>query len=211
MKIKAIFWDNDGVLVDTEKLYFEATRTVLLPLGIELTTEMFSDLFLSKGIGAFHLAKDKGLSEAEIDRLREERNSIYSKLLQESNFMLDDIMDVLTSLHGKYMMGIVTSAKREHFNIIHNKTGLLKYFNFVLTRENYRNSKPDPEPYILAVRKSGFNEKECLAIEDTERGLTSAKMAGIYCYAVPNELSKSNDFSKADRILYNIKEILQYL
>jgi beta-phosphoglucomutase-like phosphatase (HAD superfamily) len=59
--IKAIFWDNDGVLVDTERLYFRATQHVLATVGIPLTKEQYIDLFLVQGKGAWHLAADKGL------------------------------------------------------------------------------------------------------------------------------------------------------
>jgi beta-phosphoglucomutase-like phosphatase (HAD superfamily) len=87
----------------------------------------------------------------------------------------------------------------------------LKYFNFVLTGDDYTKFKPDPEPYVLAVRKSGFQKKECIAIEDSERGLISAKRAGISCIVIPTELTKTGNFSQADKILGNIKEVLEEL
>ena len=74
--IEAIFWDNDGVLVDTEHLYFEATRRVLSTVGIELTEADYRDLFLVRGTGAWHLAEAQGIGSARIDALKSARNAL---------------------------------------------------------------------------------------------------------------------------------------
>jgi len=79
--IKAIFWDNDGVLVDTERLYFLATQQTLATVGVPLTKEQYIELFLVQGKGAWHLAAEKGVSPSAIEQLRHERNTLYSTLL----------------------------------------------------------------------------------------------------------------------------------
>src|SRR5712691_10523196 len=79
--LKAIFWDNDGVLVDTERLYFRATQHVLATVGVLLTQAQYIDLFLVQGKGAWHLAAEKGVSPSAIAQLRHERNTLYSTLL----------------------------------------------------------------------------------------------------------------------------------
>ena len=86
--IKAILWDNDGVLVDTEQLYYEATRDVMASTGIALSEEQYKDLFLLQGRGAWHLAAEKGISPEEIERLREERNDVYSRGLTRSSLAM---------------------------------------------------------------------------------------------------------------------------
>ena len=68
--VKAILWDNDGVLVDTEHLYFAATQHVLASAGISLTQEQYIELFLMQGKGAWHLAEERGVPSVDIDRLR---------------------------------------------------------------------------------------------------------------------------------------------
>lgn len=206
--IKAIFWDNDGVLVDTERLYFSATQQILSTVGISLTTEAYIDLFLVRGTGAWHLAEEKGLSRHEVDRLRERRNTLYSTMLLEEQVIGDGAAEVLGALCGHYTMGIVTSSRKDHFDLIHRKSDLLKYFDFVLTADDYTKFKPHPQPYLLAVEKSGFRQEECLAVEDSERGLRSAKSAGIRCIVIPTELTRGGDFSQADKVLQTIKEIL---
>jgi HAD superfamily hydrolase (TIGR01509 family) len=104
-------------------------------------------------------------------------------------------------------MGVVTSSQRGHFEIIHAATGLLRYFDFVLTREDYENSKPDPEPYLAGIAKTGFSAHECIAVEDTPRGLTAATGAGLKCVVIPNALTIGGDFTTAHQVLRDIREL----
>ncbi len=204
---KAILWDNDGVLVDTEHLYRDATRGVLATIGIDLSDAQYRDLFLSRNNGAWHLAAKLGHSEAAIARMRKERDARYSTMLSARNHAIAGVEDVLRELHGRYAMAVVTSSQRAHFDIIHAATGFLRYFDFVLAREDYANSKPDPEPYLAAIAKTGFTAEECIAVEDTPRGLTAATGAGIRCVVIPNALTAGGDFSAAHKILRDIREL----
>lgn len=205
--IKAIFWDNDGILVDTERLYFAATKKILATVDIELTKEMYIDYFLIRGNGTWHLARKKGLSSDVINNLRNERNVLYGQMLESECDIIDGAKEVVEALYGKCLMGIVTSSRKDHFEIIHESLGILEYFDFILTGDDYKKFKPDPEPYLLAVEKSGFHKDECIAIEDSERGLISAKAAGIHCFVIPNELTSNGNFLAADKVLKNISEL----
>lgn len=209
--IEAIFWDNDGVLVDTEHLYFEATRQVLGTVGIGLTQETYVDLFMVQSAGAWQMAARHGVSADDIRRLRDERDALYCELLDREPLLMEDIAEVLDALHGKYVMGVVTSAQKNHFDLIHRRTGLLKYFDFVLTGNDYTRFKPHPEPYMRALAKSGAAPEACLAIEDTERGLESAKGAGIRCVVVPSRLTRGRQFVKADKVLDRLVDLVELL
>jgi len=210
-EIKAIFWDNDGVLVDTEHLYFQATQQILASAGIRLTREKYIELFLVQGKGAWHLAEERGIPPADIDHLRNKRNALYSELLAGPPRLTADIARILDALHGRYVMGVVTSSRKDHFDLIHRATGLLKYFDFILTASDFSHVKPHPEPYLRAVDKSGIGREACVAIEDSERGLASAKGAGISCIVVPTALTRGGNFDGAHRVLENIGEILAVL
>src|SRR5262245_25602437 len=113
--IRAIFWDNDGVLVDTEHLYFEASQQVLAQAGIPLLDEAYVELVLRQGRGAWHLVEERGVPPADIDRLRGERSALYARLLDQAPRLIDGVLDVLEALHGKYVMGVVTSSRKDHF------------------------------------------------------------------------------------------------
>jgi len=180
---------------------------VLASAGITLTQEMYLELLLIQGRGAWHLAEAKGLAPADIAGLRNQRDERYLELLGSQAKVMDGVEDVLNILYGKYLMGVVTSSHREHFEFVHRRTGLVKYFAFVLACEDYSKFKPDQEPYLAAVQKTGFETKECIAVEDSERGLTSAAAAGLKCIIVPNKLTRSGKFLKAYKVLENIRNL----
>ncbi|MCP4602931.1 MAG: HAD family phosphatase [Proteobacteria bacterium] len=203
----AIFFDNDGVLVDTEKLYFAATREILLQNGVELTGEDFREFFLLKNIGAWHLIE--GVTDAQITALRQARHKRYSELLKDGVPLIPGVHKTVIALARTHTLGIVTSSARDHFQLIHQRTNLLHHFSFVISREDYHRSKPDPEPYRLAIEKSGFKAAECLAVEDSERGLRAARAAGIACVVIPTLETKGSDFSSANRVLDNINELVE--
>lgn len=205
---KAIFWDNDGVLVDTEPIFFDATKTILARCGVELTEQFFIDQCLKLNTSAFNLLDPK---KHNIDSLRDERDLLYMNYLKKSAPLRPGIENVLTSLHGRLKMGVVTSSWKDHFDEIMSSSGLRKYFSFFITADDVDNHKPHPEPYLKALMLTGFEPHECLVVEDTERGVTAAKAAGLTCFAVPTPLSKGNDFSKADKVLGNISELLEFV
>ncbi|MCU0562845.1 MAG: HAD-IA family hydrolase [Desulfobacterales bacterium] len=184
MRKTAIFWDNDGVLVDTEVLYYEANRQVLAGLGVELTVEQFA-----------------------MEEKRSERNRVYSDLLRTRSFAVPGAAEVLEALAGRLATGIVTSSRRDHFELIHARTGFGRFFEFVVSCDDVRNTKPDPEPYLRALELSGRRPVECLAVEDSERGLAAAKAAGLECWVIPTALTRDGDFRTADRVLGSIAEV----
>src|SRR5262245_44978933 len=119
MSVEAIFWDNDGVLVETEPLYFEATRRVLATSGVELTEQQYLELFLIQGRGAWHLLEERGAGADDINRLRDERNALYTRLLEQGPPVVEGIARTLTALSGRYVMGIVTTSQKDHFDLMH--------------------------------------------------------------------------------------------
>jgi HAD superfamily hydrolase (TIGR01509 family) len=211
MRVAAIFWDNDGVLVETEHLYFEATRRVLASVGVDLTEEHYRELFLTQGKGAWHLAEQRGVAAVRIQQLKEERNIVYGELIQEAPRLLAGVADTLAALHGRYVMGIVTSSRRDHFELIHRETGLLRYFDFVITADDCPRTKPCPDPYVMAIGRSGVEPGACVAIEDSERGLEAATQAGIRCVIVPSGLTLQQNFKGAAAVLSSVRDIPHFL
>ena len=204
--IRAVLWDNDGVLVDTEALYFDATREVLASVGAELTRDLFVRTSLEEGRSAFDLARERGTTEDEVKRLRSRRDERYSAFLRLGVPVFDGAEEVLSRLHGRVRMGVVTSAHREHFDLIHRSTGLVRYFDFVLAREDYESSKPHPDPYLAALERHGLRAEESVVIEDSVRGLLAARGAGIRCIVVPNALTRQGRFDGAHAVVGNLRE-----
>jgi len=205
--VKAILWDNDGVLVDTEQLYFRVTKDVLASVGVDLTEDQFVELLLVQGRGAWHLAEERGIVGDEIDRLREQRNAQYAECLARAPLVLAGVESVLAELHGRYVMGIVTTCIPEHFAVIHRSSGLLKYFDFVLLPGDYDRHKPHPDPYLRAIERSGVDRSACVAIEDSERGLASATGAGLRCFVIRTPLTRGRAFAGAHRVLDSVADV----
>ena len=196
----ALLWDNDGILVDTEGLYFAATRAALATVGVDLDEALYLELFLREGRGAFHLARERGLDDAQIDALRTARDDHYARLLQTGPLVFAGAAQAVTTLAGRYRMAIVTSSERDHFHLVHRSTGLLPHFEFALTQGDYARAKPHPDPYLAALARIGLPAEACLVIEDSERGLRAARAAGIRCWAVPSRLARHGSFADAERV-----------
>lgn len=208
---KFILWDNDGVLVDTEKYYFKANQIVLKELDVDLTVEQFKKISLKDGKSVLELARKCGLDDSAILELRDKRDKVYEQFIFNDNIALPHVQETLKKLYGKIGMGVVTSTKKAYFEFLHNKTGFNKYFEFVVAREEYKVAKPDPEPYLIGIEKSGFSKSEIIAVEDTPRGIIAAKTAGIQCVFLPNQFTKDIVVPEADIKLDSITEITHEL
>ena len=188
-KLTAILWDHDGVLVDTERLYFRATRDMLARVGVEVTVEEYQQLLFIEGRGAWHLAVERGVRKDEIDKLRAARDDLYQDLLMRGDVLVAGAFALLERLKPRYRMAVVTSSRRSHFNAIHDRTRLRELVEFVLTREDYVHCKPHPEPYLQALQRLSLPAEQCVVIEDSERGLRSAQAAGLCCWIVRSEFT----------------------
>ena len=206
--LSAILWDNDGVLVDTERFYYQANRDYLRGHGIELSEAQFFEWFLADNCGAWHLLEAGGASAEQIARWRRERNALHLELIHAaSELVTPGIEPLLASLAGRVEMGIVTSATQASFDAIHARHDLLRHFRFALTAETYARSKPAPDPYLLGVDRIGRPADECLVIEDSPRGLAAARAAGLRCIVLRSPLTHWHDFAGADRVVDSVAEL----
>lgn len=204
--MNTLLFDNDGVLVDTERYYFTANRRVLEPFGITLTAEQFADVSLRQGLSVIRtLLPD--CPEHTLAGLHRQRNRLYTELLQTEPLAIPGIEKQLVLLGQQYRMAIVTSSLREHFDIIHSRLDLLRYFDFVLTREDYQNSKPAPDPYLTALQRASAHPAQCLVIEDSPRGQQSALAAGLRCVLVSNPLLGASAFDPQSRLISDIGQL----
>jgi HAD superfamily hydrolase (TIGR01509 family) len=204
--VEAILFDNDGVLVDTEALYFRANREILATIDVTLEETAYVELFLRTGQGAWHLAEARGHDAAAVRALRAARDRRYVELVTEAgaSVRMPRALEIVAALARRYRLAIVTSAEPEPFARTHARTGLLPYFEVVLTRDRYQRSKPDPEPYRCAMERLGLTPAQCLVIEDSRRGLDAARAAGVACWVIPSGLTAGESFEGADAILSDL-------
>jgi HAD superfamily hydrolase (TIGR01509 family) len=203
---KYILFDNDGVLVETEKWYFRANAEILERMGIALEEERYLEIMV-KGQSAFLLAEEKGFGSVEIEKARDKRNELYQHYIHTENIEIEGVKDVLKSLAQKYKMGIVTSSRREDFELIHAKRGITEYMDFVLCSGEYGRSKPHPDPYLKGLKLFGGHKEEAIVVEDSQRGLCSAFNAGIDCVVVHNDFTLKHDFTNATHRIKTLSEL----
>lgn len=207
---KYVLFDHDGVLVDTEPWYYRAGERALAEIGVALDRDRYLQ-DMSDGAGTWAQAKAAGIDDHAIDILRETRDRYYQEYLRTETIEIDGVAEALAELSHHVRMAIVTTAKREDFELIHRDRHLTQYMDFVLVRGDYLRAKPDPEPYLKALERFGAPRADALVVEDSARGLRSAVAAQIDCAVVHNEFTKSQDFSSARyriRTLADLTDIL---
>jgi HAD superfamily hydrolase (TIGR01509 family) len=132
--------------------------------------------------------------------LRAARDRRYIELVTGEDVAIPGVGDIVPALARRYRLAIVTSSERGPFARTHARTGLLEHFELVLAHGDYVRGKPDPDPYLRAVERLGVDPDRCLVIEDSERGLRSAKAAGLRCWVIPSGLTAGGSFGAADAV-----------
>ncbi len=205
---KYILFDNDGVLVETESWYFKANVEILQSMGIHLDETRYREIMI-KGQSAFILAEEAGFSEEAIDRARDQRNRLYQHYIRHEDISIPHVKEIIEELASSYRMGIVTSARREDFELIHRQRGIAQKMEFVLCSGEYGRSKPHPDPYLAGAKKLGAEKAATIVVEDSQRGLESAYAAGIDCVIVHNDFTRHHDFSKARYRIDTLEALLR--
>jgi HAD superfamily hydrolase (TIGR01509 family) len=209
--VQAILWDQDGLLVDTERLYFKANREALGRETVRFTKGDYVRIFLRSNRGLDAIGGEQGWSRRKIERVRAFRNRRYAQLLRTGVRLLPWARSVVKHLAVRYRMVIVTSSYREHVKLIDRTAGLLRHMEFVVAEGDFTRSKPDPEPYRVALRRLGLRPSQCVAVEDSERGLVAARGAGVRCIVIPNSLTRGGDFRGAWRVLPSLRGVATVL
>lgn len=203
---KYILWDHDGVLVDTEPWYYRATKSALAEIGIDVQLDEYL-AFMARGQSLWDLAAKAGVAELDIHRHKRDRNASYQHHLVSEDIEIPGVVDLLEELAKGYAMAIVTTAKKDDFELIHRSRDIVRHMEFVLMSGDYARSKPAPDPYLAALDKFAITPDRAVVIEDSQRGLCSAVAAGIDCIVVHNDFTATQDFSAATHIIDTIAEL----
>ena len=207
---KYILFDNDGVLVETEKWYFLSNVEILKTMGIDLSEERYLEIMV-KGQSAFTLAQEHGISSEVIEKNRRKRDKLYQHYICTENIEIKGVKEIILHLKQKYQMAIITSARREDFELIHASRGISEHMDFVLCSKEYPRSKPYPDPYLKGLNNFQAQKNETIIVEDSQRGLESAFAADIDCVIVHNHFTRTHDFSKAKHFINSLEELEKLL
>ena len=207
---KFILFDNDGVLIETEKWYYEANKKALKEIDVTLEFDVYMEI-MARGGTAWEVAQKLGYKQSIIDEQRRRRDTYYQEYISSQEIEIEGVLDTLEVLSLDYSMGVVTTSRRVDFDLIHSQRDIVKYMDFTLCVEEYPRSKPYPDPYLAGMKKFDALKHECLIVEDSQRGLTSAVNAGIECAVVKNSFTATHDLSAATYRLENLVELPELL
>jgi len=206
--IKAVIFDMDGLMVDTEPLYSKAMSQVAEKRGKSFTLDIKQKLMGRRAIESLTIFKEQlGLNESPEELLRE-REEIYGKLLAQNVTPMPGLFKLLDLLNKlDIRKAIASSSKRKWIELIIHKLGILDQFEIIVSGEEIKHGKPDPEIYLLTSKKLNLAPEECLVLEDALSGVASAKAAKMKCITVPNQFTQGLDFSNADLVVNSLEEI----
>jgi HAD superfamily hydrolase (TIGR01509 family) len=209
--IDTVLWDNDGVLLDTEILFFETTRAGFNRYGLDLTKEMWGRHYLGEGKSSREIAAQLGAERNRIEAMLDERNQQYREVLRKKPPLRPQVLETLNLLYGRVRMAMVTGSHRDQLQLMHRDSGLLEFFDAIVTGDECSQPKPHPELYLAGLKALGANAQNCIAVEDSPRGLAAARAAGIACIVVPTELTHGLDFVGALSIEPDVSGVLRYV
>lgn len=201
-----VIFDLDGVLIDSEGLYYRAYTEVLKPYGVTVTQREYEEYWIAQGIGPEYIVKKHNLSVSP-HTLRTLRSPIFLKLLETEVRLMPYAKDALTHLSEHFGLTVATNSNREHLDFVLKRFGIDRFFDHTVARQDYERAKPEPDAFLAAAKRLGLAREQCVVVEDTYRGVTAAAKAGIACIAVPNEYTQNNDFSQAALLLPNLGEL----
>ncbi|MBI3610619.1 MAG: HAD family phosphatase [Nitrospirae bacterium] len=217
--LRAVIFDCDGVIVDSEPHHLKAFKEVLAEEGISLSTEDYYSKYLAMD--------DKGCFEAVLHEhnrpvdnkilksLIIRKMEIYRRLSQQELILYPGVVDLVRKLQGRYRLAIASGAFRGEVKFALDKGGMRDAFPVMVTAQDVRNGKPHPEAFQTAlaqinaknpVPSPAIRPDECLVIEDSLHGIEGAKAAGMKCLAVTNSYPKEK-LTHADLVVKSLDQI----
>jgi HAD superfamily hydrolase (TIGR01509 family) len=198
LTIKAVVFDFDGLMFNTEEIFNLSGKELLRRRGKEMTPAILSMMMGRRSDEAFPLMiKALGLTE-EPAVLRAEERAIFHELLWKHVAPMPGLFELLAHIESRGLpKGVATSSRRPYIESLLGHFQLMDRFNVTLTAEDVTQGKPHPEIYLTAAARIGVSPAEMLVLEDSEMGTRSAAAAGAVAVSVPHEHSRQHDFSTA--------------
>jgi beta-phosphoglucomutase len=219
MQTKAVIFDFDGVIVDTEPLHYKSFQEILEPVGLGYSWEDYVAVFMGfDDRDAFQEAyhrQGKSLSGPELELLINRKAAVFQKVINDGVTAYPGVIELINHLHqNRIPLAICSGALRSDIEPILAQLGITDRFSHIVTAEDVPHSKPDPTCYKQAYEKLygtfpelTSNPERCIAIEDTPAGIASAKGANLEVVAVTNSYPAAS-LTKADRIVARLDELI---
>jgi HAD superfamily hydrolase (TIGR01509 family) len=209
MAANGIIFDFDGLIIDTEMPGCRAWAELFGKYGFSFTIENWKRT-IGTGPTAYdpaqHLCQlTNGLLDKET--IRKQTLARIHELIESQPLQPGVLEFIQKSWQSGLPLAVASSSNREWVEGYLAKLKLRHYFQFVCTSTDVKKVKPDPQLYLLATEKLGLKPDEVIAFEDSPNGIKAAKSAGIYCIAIPNEITQTMDLTMADRIVNSFSEL----
>lgn len=211
-KLKAIIFDMDGVLFDTERAYMNRLNRFMKNDGKQIDFAMQMNL-----LGSSDQEKWDYIQTLYGNSLRKEQFfQRYDAYYQKEPFsyqaiMFDEVMDTLSTLYSQgYTLALASSSLMKEINYALTECNLMHFFTSIMSGEQCKQTKPDPQIYLDTLKALHMKAEDGIVIEDSEYGIRAAKAAGLYVIARKDDYINV-DQSKADRIIYHHHEIFEII
>ena len=208
--IKTVIFDMDGVIVDTEPVHNYAYNQHFKLLNIEVNAEMYASFTGNSTKNIFERLKIQFNLDEEVNALVETKRNLFNDAFdnKEDLHLLDGVGDLIKDLYDNGMQLILASSSATvTINRVFNRFGLHKYFTHIVSGEDFPKSKPHPAIFLRAAELANTPVENCIVIEDSTNGIIAAKAAGIYCIGYDSFHSKLQDYSLADVVITDFKEL----
>ena len=209
--IKAVAFDMDGVLIDSQPLHYQIDMQVLKACGYPAKLEDTTPHTGTSNPDRWPKYKAAHALTQSVDELIEMQTQIMMETFRSENLSpIDGIPALLKYLNDKGIPCAVTSSSsHELINLVLEKCGIEQFFTHLVSGEDVKNGKPAPDIYLKAASVFELNPDSCLAIEDAPSGILAAKNAGFTCIAYKNPNTYGQDFTHADYVVSHFDEVVQ--
>jgi len=209
--IKAVIFDMDGTMVNTEDLWKDVNSELAKSYGKTFDMSTRAKMMGRKEEDAIRIFKDHHKLSASIDELFESRNKLLFNKIHKVTIN-PGLIELINLIDGSGLKkAIATSTYKDFAMAVLNSTDLAEKFSVIITGDMIQNGKPRPDIFLEAASELETKPENCLVIEDSENGVEAGHNAGMKVIAVPHEYSKAQDFSKADKIVGSLKDINERL
>jgi HAD superfamily hydrolase (TIGR01509 family) len=206
--IKALIFDFDGLILDTESPEFQAWQEVFTAHGYQLAPDLWADLVGRPRTYFDMYAHFKALNGplTDIESLRKERRARVIRLVLEQP-ILPGVLSYLTEAREIGLkVGLASSSGGDYVRGHLRRLNLFEYFHATKCFEDTESHKPDPGPYLAVLDELGVAPGEAMALEDSPNGVAAARAAGIFCVAVPNPITQCLALTHANYCLKSLAD-----
>ena len=195
-EIRAVVFDLDGLMLNTEDVFDIAGRQLLERRGLEMTDHIRHSMLGRRPVDAFNALKSLTGMQDRIEDLMHETKELFEAIAENSLATMPGLHRILELIESRELpRAVATSSPRSYMTHLLQRFELLHRFHFTLTAEDVTHGKPHPEIYLMAARMLNVLPGEMLVLEDSETGTRAAAAAGAFVVSVPNRHTAVGDFS----------------